>query len=123
MQNALKRLGAAVVKEHVSNDLETLSCWPQILPLQRESALPEGAAQGNILFEMPTSALAEIVGEMLRLGNDRQSYRFLASTQDTQDQRVLLKVIGPPYYTLLRALDHLQTKSGARLVAYLERSP
>lgn len=123
MQNALKRLGASVVKEHASSAVETLTCWPQVIPLRREPGLPDGAAQGNIVFEMPTSALAEVVGEMLRLGNDRQSYRFLTSTQDAQDQRVLLKVLGPPYYTLLRALDHLQTKSGARLVAYLERSP
>ena len=35
MQNALKRLGVKVGKEHYSPETEKLSCWPQVLPLIR----------------------------------------------------------------------------------------
>ena len=41
---------------------------------------------------------------MLRLGNDRQSFRWLS---DGDAGHALLHIVrGPPYYTLLRALDH-----------------
>src|SRR5262249_19692422 len=59
-----------------------------------------------------------VVNEILRLGNDRQGFRRLG--EDDQ-ARVLLRVIGPPYYSLLRALDH--DGQDAAPVAYLERSP
>src|SRR3954462_8743523 len=60
------------------------------------------------------------VTEMLRLGNDPQSFRTV--TADGRGERVLLKVIGPPYYTLLRAIDK-STQKGAAVTAYLERAP
>ena len=47
---------------------------------------------------------------MLRLGNDRQSFRTIAPAHG-HGERVLAKVIGPPYYTLLRAIDK-QTQIG-----------
>src|SRR4051812_47711618 len=56
---------------------------------------------------------------MLRLGNDRQSFRWVAG--DGEDHpRVLLRVIGPPYYTLLRALEH---PGAAGVRAYVEQAP
>jgi hypothetical protein len=89
-------------REVVTLDL-SLCCWPQLLPLQRD---PRGWSQADptpILFELPdTSQLPELVGEMLRLGNDRQSFRWI----DTgEGMRALLRVVGPPYYSVLRALD------------------
>ena len=59
---------------------------------------------------------------MLRLGNDRQGFRWLAA-DDGDDERVLLRVIGPPYYTLLRALDQTAAAPRATVRAYLEQAP
>ena len=72
-----------------------------------------------VLFELPESArLADVVSEMLRLGNDRQSFR---QQQTADGVRTLLEVKGPPYYTLLRAIDHLEGKAAPR--AYVEQQP
>src|SRR5262249_15378154 len=60
-----------------------------------------------------------VATEMLRLGNDRQSFRVLTADGDNPE-RVLLRVVGPPYYTLLRALEN---GAATRPVAYVECAP
>src|SRR5262249_55509481 len=55
----------------------------------------------------------------LRLGNDRQGFRWL---QGDGRPRALLRVVGPPYYALLRALDR-DHASASGPVAYVERAP
>jgi len=98
--------------------------WLEVLPVQKKAGPPELASQTPVLFELSNSEdLPIIVGEMLRLGNDRQSYRWLESTGKTQPPRVLLRVIGPPYYTLLRAIDRVETESGSSIRAYIEQAP
>ena len=58
---------------------------------------------------------------MLRLGNDRQSFRLLrVESGGLADGVVLLRVLGPPYFTLLRALDRNGTDVPC---AYTERAP
>jgi hypothetical protein len=117
----LTRLGAVPAKRHVG-PAATVSCWPQILPADRDPNPPQLSTQAPVLFELDSGEdLPVIVGEMLRLGNDRQSVRWLTDAED--DKRVLLRVIGPPYYTLLRALD--QTASGTKgtVLAYVEQAP
>lgn len=115
----LRQLGVQTVKTPpVPLELECC-CWLQVLPLQRLSALPQPDHLTPVLFELPAaSQLPGLTGEILRLGNDRQSFRFL---DDGQDGRVVLRVIGPPYYSLLRALDRSKEEKGPR--AYLEQSP
>ncbi len=118
----LTRLGVTAAKRHVG-PAEAVSCWPQILPSDRDPNPPQLSSQAPVLFELESGEdLPVIVGEMLRLGNDRQSVRWLAGDGEG-DKRVLLRVIGPPYYTLLRALD--QTASGTRgaVRAYVEQAP
>ena len=101
---------------------EEISCWLQVLAATKDAAPPQLASQAPVLFELPAATdLPAIVGEMLRLGNDRQSFRFLAD--DRNNRRVLLRVIGPPYYTLLRALDHLGSGDGPPVRAYTEAAP
>ncbi|HET6573679.1 MAG TPA: hypothetical protein VFG68_08775 [Fimbriiglobus sp.] len=117
----LTRLGVTLAKRHIGS-VEAISCWPQILPTTRDPNPPQLSSQAPVLFELESAEdLPAIVGEMLRLGNDRQSVRWLADDRD--DRRVLLRVVGPPYYTLLRALD--QTASGTRgaVRAYVEQAP
>jgi hypothetical protein len=103
---------------------EPISCWLQVVPVEKESGTPQLSTQAPVLFELPTEKeLPAIVGEMLRLGNDRQGYRWLQGIHNENDRRVLLRVIGPPYYTLLRAIDHLTVGDQTPVRAYLERAP
>jgi FtsH ternary system domain X7 len=117
MQNALKRLGIKSVDAHIGEPT-ALASWLQILPVARAAGTPEFTSTNPVLFELPVERFSSLVTEMLRLGNDRQSYRVLSADKEA-DQRVLLRVIGPPYYTLLRALDRLN----ADITAYLEQFP
>jgi hypothetical protein len=149
MQNALRKLGVKQAKEHYSETVLSVDCWPQVLPVSKQPGVPEITSNTPVLFEMPASEMATIVTEMLRLGNDRQSFRTIAPAAGEpgrvsagssepgrvsagssepgrvsagRSERILLKVIGPPYYTLLRAIDKT-TQQGANVVAYLERAP
>ncbi len=113
----LKKLGVTEGKHHVG-DVTEVSCWPQILPAFKNSTPPQLSTQAPVLFELPSeAALSDVVSELLRLGNDRQSFRWLVGG------RVLLRVIGPPYYTLLRALDRATVGGDAGVRAFAETTP
>jgi FtsH ternary system domain X7 len=120
MQNALKKLGVRQGKEHYSEAVLTVECWPQVLPVSKVGVPPEVTTNTPVLFEMPVDDMPAVVTEMLRLGNDRQSFRTLAPAKG-KGERILLKVIGPPYYTLLRAIDKT-TQAGATVTAYVEKA-
>src|SRR5947208_2354892 len=51
---------------------ERLGHWLEALPLARNSQPPILTDQTPVLFELPAADVAHLVGEMLRLGNDRQ---------------------------------------------------
>ncbi len=117
----LTRLGVVGAKRHPVEP-QPISCWLQVLPVTRDPAPPQLSTQAPVLFELPSAdQLPTIVGEMLRLGNDRQSYRWIAAATGSEEPRLLLRVIGPPYYTLLRALDETSTDLPIR--AYTEQAP
>jgi hypothetical protein len=114
----LRRLGVEAVRSREVKDTVRLTCWPQLLPLERSPDSPVLAGQVPVLFELADPAqLPVLVGEILRLGNDRQSFRWLG---DEPGSRVLLRVVGPPYYSLLRALEG---DGPAAPRAYVERAP
>ena len=97
---------------------QTVDCWPQLLPLER---VPLGRSDEKmpVLFQLAEQKqLPELVAEILRLGNDRQGFRWLAQGEGAQ---ALLRVVGPPYYSLLRAIDG----AGHNLapIAYREAQP
>ena len=99
---------------------EEVSCWLQAIGAERDEA-PPLSTQAPVIFEVPDPALLpQLVGEMLRLGNDRQSYCWL-ETDGTR--RVLLRVVGPPYYTLLQSLDPKTSGSTETLTAFTEQGP
>src|SRR5438034_6218914 len=83
--------------------------WLEAIPLRRDPAPPILTDQTPVLFELPEPlGLGTLVGEMLRLGNDRQAFRMVAGGSDSAlstHHSALLRVIGPPYYSLLRAID------------------
>jgi hypothetical protein len=119
----LARIGVTAEKRH-TGEPKPLSCWPQVLPTTPDRQPPRLSSQAPVLFELESSAdLPTLVGEMLRLGNDRQSVRWLAAPDGQSADRVLLRVVGPPYYTLLRALDRSAHGTSGGVRAYLEQAP
>ncbi len=120
----LDKIGVKGSKRHATDTPEDVTCWPQVLPVTRESGSPNVSHQAPVLFELSDADdLPTLVTEMLRLGNDRQGFRWFAAPGDADTKRVLLRVIGPPYYTLLRALDKTTAGTKGTVRAYLERSP
>jgi hypothetical protein len=123
-QTELKKLGVQFPRSWAANlDKTEVSCWAEILPLERDrSTVVERLEQTPILFDLANGEeLARLVIEVLRLGNDRQGFRWLESTSDGESSpRALLRVVGPPYYSLLRAMDRI----GGHLapVAFVERA-
>ncbi len=114
----LCHLGVSVRKTAAVPLDQAVGCWPQLFPLRRDAAAEGCTDRTPVLFELAETQLPELVHEILRLGNDRQSFRRLT---DGDAAWVLLRVIGPPYYALLRALDRAEQATAPR--AYLERSP
>lgn len=115
----LRRLGVDCMRTSDVALHEPVCCWPQLLPLRRGETATARPEQTPVLFDLPAEQLGAVATEILRLGNDRQSFRVLAAT-DGKAERVLLRVVGPPYYTLLRALENGAT---AQPVAYVECAP
>ena len=124
-QGELKHLGVQVARKYGATLSADISCWLEMLPLQRDSEALAPPEQAHVLFDLPNGPLlARMTAEILRLGNDRQSYRWLegpaASKKTEANVRALLRVVGPPYYSLLRAIDG-QGPDTPR--AYVERAP
>ena len=120
----LDRIGVKGSKRHASDKPEKLTCWPQALPVAREAETPTISNQAPVLFELSDADdLPTLATEMLRLGNDRQGFRWFSAPSESESKRVLLRVIGPPYYTLLRALDRSAAGTRGTVRAYVERAP
>jgi len=117
----LRRLGVQVCKSAGSVPMSEYSCWAQLLPLVRADLMPEQLGQSPVLFVVTrTEGLALLATEMLRLGNDRQSYRWL-EPEDDGDPVGILRVVAPPYYTLLRAIDRIGREDAPE--AFVEKAP
>ena len=93
-------------------------CWAQLLPLRRDPAAGPPDATTPVVFELAEVDVPCLVAEVLRLGNDRQGLRWLAG-DGGGPPRALLRVVGPPYYSLLRALD----RGAGGPCAFVERAP
>jgi len=120
----LDKIGVKGSKRHAADTPEEVTCWPQVLPAVRELGSPNVSNNAPVLFELSNADdLPTLATEMLRLGNDRQGFRWFAAPGEADTKRVLLRVIGPPYYTLLRALDQTAAGTKGTVRAYLERAP
>ena len=118
-QNDLRRLGVQSCKTGGAGETFPVGCWPEILPLRPDADPLDRLEQTPILFETRgQDDLGRLVVEILRLGNDRQGFRWLDGSEG--EGRGLLRVVGPPYYSLLRAVDR-NGDDGPR--AYRERAP
>jgi len=121
---SLDRIGVKGSKRHGSDAPQVVGSWVQILPLTKEREAATLSPQAAVLFEVSNSEdLPKLITEMLRLGNDRQSVRWLSTTGENASNLALLRVIGPPYYTLLRALDNSTAGSTNGIRAYVEGAP
>jgi cellulose synthase operon protein C len=113
----LKTLGVTKRRMSAKNLTQTASCWLCLLPVQPVSNREIGD-KAAVLFDLPAEGgFDDVVSEVLRLGNDRQSFR---TVEFDGAQRVFLRVIGPPYYSLLRALD--RNGSDDAPTAYIEHA-
>ena len=110
----LKELGVER-KRSTKAKYRQLSCWYESIPAEPVSGdQPENT---EVLFEIGDSDdLMSVVSEMMRLGNDRQSFRHF---DDSGQSKSLLRVNGPPYYTMLRAVD----REGKHLRGFVEQAP
>lgn len=116
---ALRRLGVFFPTQTLLERSTHADHWLQLFPLSRDQRPAEIDAKTPILFALPAEAsLAGLATEMLRLGNDRQSFRHVVTADSSL---TLLRVIGPPYYSLLLALE--QSDSPKAPMAYREVSP
>jgi FtsH ternary system domain X7 len=114
----LRRLGVVSREGGLEGPFEDVDCWLQLLPLVRDRSESKLSESTPIYFEMEEGQVAGFVGEVLRLGNDRQSCRWL-----TVGGRLsaMVRVVGPPYFSLLRAIDRLDRDHGP--IAYFEQAP
>ncbi len=123
-QSELKRLGAVACKTcAIALDVSAAN-WLQLLPLVRDETPLDSWEKTTVLFDVSGGEeLARLALEMLRLGNERQCYRWLEATGKTNgaNGRALLRAVGPPYYSLLRAIDRMGGDSAPH--AFVERAP
>src|SRR5262245_47199166 len=71
----LRRLGVETARICEPAPAEQVYCWPQLLPLQRGELATARPEQTPVLFDLPVEQFGSIATEMLRLGNERQSFR------------------------------------------------
>lgn len=116
----LRRLGVEETRSSAVPVAETFHCWLQVFPLDGDLATVAVSDKTPVLFDLAgTESLAELVSEVLRLGNDRQSFCHVSTGGRI---RALLRVVGPPYYSLLRAMDR-DAAPDIRPCAYIEQAP
>jgi hypothetical protein len=123
---SIKALGAQVVRKSPLKLTHAVTCWHQLVPLVRDHAAESVSDKTAVLFVTHhNQQLAELVSEMMRLGNDRQSFRFLKGKAEST--KAMLRVVGPPYYSLLRAIDpgviQNSNEDAKRAIAFVERKP
>ena len=105
---ALKKLGVER-KRSAKAEFRGVVSWHQALPLREVDEDHELSDKTEVLFEIDDDdQLTTVVTEMLRLGNDRQSFRHVA---EDNTEKTLLRVTSPPYYTLLRAIESGTSRS------------
>jgi hypothetical protein len=95
----LRDLGLSLKRLSPPQDARDARCWAELVALRREPVGDLG--DRPVVFLVPDArAVLQTAGELLRLGCDRQELRPTASG-------CLLRVVGPPFYTVAQALDRV----------------
>jgi cellulose synthase operon protein C len=100
--SAKKTLAQAGVLDDGTPGGETMSCWAEAVPPVHID-IPAGSIRLALLAVTGDKQLLDVAGELLRLGCDRQSLRVLTDGPC----HGLVRVVDPPWFTLSRAIDHL----------------
>ncbi len=96
---ALDALGLVVKGVEPPSEARQARCWAELVAIRPEQL--NGETEKSVLFIVEgTKAMLETAGELLRLGCDRQELRSVGGA-------FLLRVAGPPFYTLARAIDRV----------------
>jgi hypothetical protein len=99
----LSRVGVEITEQETLTESMVLSHWLQLFSAVRDNVEPEAGPQTPILFELrDVAALEATINELLRQGHDRSAVR---QVNLNGTDRFFLRVVGPPYYTLVAALD------------------
>ena len=113
IRSELRLLGVDLNASAPTGATEQVCCWHQLVPLQDENGAAPGPTAVPVLFELTDLVgWSRLTGEMHRLRG-----RASIAWRETADGRLLLRVLGPPYYSLLRAGE----ADGLR--AYVEAAP
>src|SRR3954453_11314601 len=96
-KNDLKKIGVQVLPAKTTWPAglakTEVSSWAEILPLERDRNPVDHLEQVPVLFDLKNGEeLARLVIEVLRLGNDRQGFRWLEQA-NTDSTRALLRVV------------------------------
>src|SRR5262245_61651335 len=86
-KNELKKIGVQVASARTTwpagLEKTEVSSWAEILPLERDRNPVDHLEQTPVLFDLTNGEeLARLVIEVLRLGNDRQGFRWLENIAD-----------------------------------------
>jgi hypothetical protein len=95
----LRKLHAVgvVVDAELPAEAHAVQCWAEAITMQRiaQPAIPSLV----LLVTEHVSALVDLAAELVRLGCDRQEIGVV-------ERMGLIRVVDPPTYTVVRALDH-----------------
>src|SRR5437868_4227082 len=88
-QAELKKLGVTTPRTWAANLERTeVSCWAEILPLEHDRTAVDRLEQTPVLFDLVNGEeLSRLVIEVLRLGNDRQGFRWLEGSSGEDSPR------------------------------------
>src|SRR5262245_57541552 len=96
-KNELKKIGVQLAPARATwpagLEKTEVSSWAEILPLERDRNPVDHLEQVPVLFDLANGEeLARLVIEVLRLGNDRQGFRWLENVANAESPRALLRV-------------------------------
>jgi len=109
----LSRFGITYESNGAASNTVPVKHWLEIIPLVKSKQRLKVGGNTPILFIIGQTELSSFINEILRLGNDR------IAIHPTIDN-VLVLVHGPPYYSLLAALDRPNELAPR---AFLEQAP
>ncbi len=102
-QDRLKAAGVVVRRTKLERDAGELGCWAELLPATR-GAEPEPPLGEVVFVSEGDEGFLRISGELLRLGSEDQRLAFFVDDEGRRHN--FCRVADPPYYAILRALDH-----------------
>src|SRR5208337_107432 len=117
LKQALRRLGVQVDVGGEIKLPEQVCCWHQMLPAVPDAAPASLAKATPVLFELDDIVLwPRLLGEVCRLGTGQAGFSW---SEAGPSGHVLVRMVGPPQYSVLRARD----REEEGLSAYIEQAP